>query len=85
MGESPFAKNLRLSFEAGFRGRHRKKALLSGTHGIPSGGGGCVAHAPPRCRGETESRNKCQSVGTAFLKASCDEMRDVAKSMSKEY
>ena len=26
----------------------------------------CAAHVPPRCKGETKSRSKWQSVGTAF-------------------
>ena len=58
--------------------------LVFGTLGIPSGGGGCAAHVPPRCRGETKSQSKWQSVVTAFIKALCDEMRDIAKGMSKE-
>ena len=38
MGEGPFAKNLRLSFDAGFRGRHKESmGLMSGTHGSPFG------------------------------------------------
>ena len=57
---------------------------MLGTLGIPSGGGGCAAHVPPRCRGETKSQSKWQSVGTVCIKALCDEMRDIAKGMSKE-
>ena len=45
----------------------------------------CAAHVPPRCRGESKSRSKWQSVVTAFLKAFCDETRGVAKSMAKEF
>ena len=38
MGEDLFAKNLRLSFDAGFRGRHKESmGLMSGTHGSPFG------------------------------------------------
>ena len=38
MGEGLFAKNLRLSFDAGFRGRHKESmGLMSGTHGSPFG------------------------------------------------
>ena len=70
-----------LSLEAG---TERMKALMSGTHGIPSGGGGCASHVPARCRGETKSRSKCQSAGTASLRALGDEMRGVAKATSKE-
>ena len=44
----------------------------------------CAAHVPPRCRGETKSRSKWQSVGTVSIKALCDEMRGVAKATSKE-
>ena len=44
MGEGLGGRNLKpnseaLSLEAG---TERMKALMSGTHGIPSGGGGCV-------------------------------------------
>ena len=53
--------------------------LEFGTLGILSGGGGCASHVPARCWGETKSRSKCQSVGTASLRALCDEMRGVAK------
>ena len=73
-----------------FKSRDAFEAMLGnlylefGTLGIPSGGGGCAAHVPPRCRGETKSQSKWQSVVTAFIKALCDEMRDIAKGMSKE-
>ena len=57
MGEGLGGRNLKpnseaLSLEAG---TERMKALISGTHGIPSGGGGCAAHVPPRFKGETKS------------------------------
>ena len=86
MGEGFGGRNLKpnseaLSLEAG---TERMKALMSGTHGIPSGGGGCASHVPARCRGETKSRSKCQSAGTASLRALCDEMRNVANVTSKE-
>ena len=57
--------------------------LESGTLGIPSGGGGCAAHVPPRCRGETKSRSKWQRVVKAFIQALCDEMRGAIKSIAK--
>ena len=44
----------------------------------------CASHVPARCRGEKKSRSKCQSVGTASLRALCDEMRGVAKVTSRE-
>ena len=42
--------------------------LESGTLGIPSGGGGCAAHVPPRCKGEKKSVSKCKSVVHAAIK-----------------
>ena len=61
--------------------------------GLPNGGGPfvcgrlipCASHVPARCRGETKSRSKCQSVRSASLRALCDEMRGVAKATSKEF
>ena len=43
--------------------------LLSGTLGIPSGGGGCAAHKPPHQKGRRQSVGNCKSVGTASIKA----------------
>ena len=45
----------------------------------------CASHVPARCRGETKSRSRYQSAGTASLRALCDEMRGVAKATSKEF
>ena len=58
MGEGLGGRNLKpnseaLSLEAG---TERMKALMSGTHGIPSGGGGCAAHVPPRFKVEPKNR-----------------------------
>ena len=72
----PFLKYVQLK-KAPKRAEQTEKSILSP---IP-----CAAHVPPRCRGETKSRSKCQSVGAAFLKALCDEMRGVAKSTAKEF
>ena len=60
MGEGLGGRNLKPNSEALNldAGTERMKALMSGTHGIPSGGGGCAAHVPPRCRVVMESRNR---------------------------
>ena len=57
--------------------------LLSGTLGIPSGGGGCAAHRPPHQKGRKQSASICKSVVTAFIKALCYEVRSAAKGMPK--
>ena len=43
--------------------------LVSGTLGIPSGGGGCAAHVPPRCRVEKKSLSECQDGSCAATHA----------------
>ena len=64
MGEGLGGRNLKPNSEALNldAGTERMKALMSGTHGIPSGGGGCASHVPARCRGEAKSPSKCRSV-----------------------
>ena len=52
--------------------------LISGTLGIPSGGGGCAAHKPPHQKGRRQSAGNCKSVVAAVIKALCNEMRDAA-------
>ena len=43
--------------------------LVSGTLGIPSGGGGCAVHNPPHRKGRRQNAGKCKSVVTAFIKS----------------
>ena len=67
MGEGLGGRNLKpnseaLSLEAG---TERMKALISGTHGIPSGGGGCAAHRPPHRKGRMQSACKLKNMVTA--------------------
>ena len=73
MGEGLGGRNLKpnseaLSLEAG---TERMKALMSGTHGIPSGGGGCAAHVPPRCRGRKKSLSEFRYGFPAEIRAPC--------------
>ena len=43
--------------------------LLSGTLGIPSGGGGCATHKPPHQKARRKSASKRKRVVTASIKA----------------
>ena len=57
--------------------------LMSGTHGIPSGGGGCAAHRPAHQKRRRESAGKCKNVVTALIKTLCYEARGAANGMPK--
>ena len=48
--------------------------LESGTPGIPSGGGGCALHVPPRCKGRTKCQCECCAGIPAAISASSSKM-----------
>ena len=45
--------------------------LVFGTVGIPSGGCGCAAHVPPRCRGRKKSLSEFRYGFPAEIRAPC--------------
>ena len=57
-GKALGADILGFAFEAGLRGRHNRKNCYkcSARTALPSGGGGCAAHVPPRCTVGMKSR-----------------------------
>ena len=52
-GGRPMWLDLRLALDIGFRGRQKRneRNKYPARPALPSGGGGCAAHVPPRCRG----------------------------------
>ena len=85
MGEGLGGRNLKpnseaLSLEAG---TERMKALISGTHGIPSGGGGCAAHRPPHRKKRNIVTVNAKIIVTASKKALGNKAQGAAKTIGK--
>ena len=78
--QKPNSEALRLE-----AGTERMKALMSGTHGIPSGGGGCAAHVPPRCRGRKKSLSEFRHGFPAEIRAPCQSGGRMSKSFPKTW
>ena len=61
------------------------KALISGTHGIPSGGGGCAAHRPPHRKQKNAKRLETKKTWLRHeymhLVSKCDAQQNACQNM----